>query len=353
MFPSAALIVNRSPSIYSTSVSQGLEPAGLRPDIVQQPPRRFRKRTFRIWACGVMVAGFLLLNVLAYLQARGLTHFAPADPRQPVPQRGLVAMILGEPVPKPTCQETPASADLAFATFRIPGARSSELEVWRIPSERPKGTVISFHGHAACKGQLIPAASEFHKLGYECWLVDFHGSGGSSGNTTTIGWDEAEDVASAFRHAQKRSMGTPIILHGGSMGAAAILKAVAELGVAPDRLILECPYDSLLTTVKNRIRNHHGPSFPVAHLMLFWGGWQNGFDPFSMNPVEYAKKVTMPTLLMQGDRDETISLEESKAILTNLGSRGRFHVLSGVGHVPFVEVRRDEWVETVESFLKE
>ena len=37
-------------------------------------------------------------------------------------------------------------------------------------------------------------ADRLHDLGYACFLVDFRGSGGSSGDATTIGYREADDV---------------------------------------------------------------------------------------------------------------------------------------------------------------
>ena len=127
------------------------------------------------------------------------------------------------------------------------------------------------------------------------------------------------------------------------MAAVAILRAVSELQVAPDRLILECPFDTLAHTVANRIRNHGAPAFPMTELLLFWGGLQNRFNAFQHKPSDYARNVHVPTLLMHGDRDRTISVEESKAVLKGLGSNGVLQILKGLGHVPFVQARPEEW----------
>ena len=60
------------------------------------------------------------------------------------------------------------------------------------------------------------------------------------------------------------------------MGAVACLRAVHALGVQPDAMILECPFDRLLTTVRHRFDAVRVPSWPLAELLVFWGGQQSG-----------------------------------------------------------------------------
>lgn len=47
------------------------------------------------------------------------------------------------------------------------------------------------------KASMLPAAKAFHDLGYKVVLVDFRGSGGSTGEGTTVGYREAEDFVKA------------------------------------------------------------------------------------------------------------------------------------------------------------
>ena len=53
--------------------------------------------------------------------------------------------------------------------------------------------------------QLLAPAQAFHRLGYDAILVDFRGVGGSSGNTTTLGVREAQDVAEMIKHIQHKN----------------------------------------------------------------------------------------------------------------------------------------------------
>src|SRR5262249_17867612 len=154
----------------------------------------------------------------------------------------------------------------------------------------------------------------FHDLGFTALPIDFRGSGGSDGNTTTLGYQEARDVAAAVRYAQSRGLPAPLILYGQSMGAAAVFRSIPALGVEPDGVILESVFARMLGTVRNRFDLMGAPSFPAAELLVFWGGAQAGFSGFEHNPEEYATACTCPALVLHGAHDRRARLEEGEAV---------------------------------------
>src|SRR5207249_4139187 len=113
-------------------------------------------------------------------------------------------------------------------------------------------------------------AKEFRELGYDTLLVDFRGAGGSDGNASTIGFLEANDVRAAVNFAKAKLAPKQTILYGQSLGALAILRAIATSDVQPDAIVLECPYDRLITTVSHRFHMMNLPAFGLAHLLVFW-----------------------------------------------------------------------------------
>jgi alpha-beta hydrolase superfamily lysophospholipase len=170
-----------------------------------------------------------------------------------------------------------------------------------------------FHGYSGEKSSLITRAEKLHELGYQLFLVDFRGSGGSTGNATTIGHSESKEVVDVFNYIE--GMGeTNIILFGTSMGAAAILKSLDESNIKPSAIMLECPFGQLDKTVAARFKVMGVPAFPLSDVLTFWGGLQHGYWAFSHNPEEYARAVTCPTLLMFGEKDDRVSREETDAI---------------------------------------
>src|SRR5581483_2053857 len=63
--------------------------------------------------------------------------------------------------------------------------------------------IALFHGYGASKSSLLSAAEALHHLGYGTLLVDFYGSGGSSGSGTASGVKAADDVGSGRVRAQR------------------------------------------------------------------------------------------------------------------------------------------------------
>ena len=60
----------------------------------------------------------------------------------------------------------------------------------------------------------------------------------------------------------------------------------------------------------------HVPCFPMAYLLVFWGGTINGFNAFNHNPQNYASQVKCPVLLMYGLKDDKVSLMKPIKYLT-------------------------------------
>lgn len=295
---------------------------------------------------------FLLANVIAFNQAWRFTHFsAAAEIKTKAPDQlsfrdKIKALFLGVSNPRP---ENKVAPDQKFETLFI--SSDVKLECWSISAENPAGTVILFHGYSGCKSMMLDKAAGFLKMNYNTLLVDFRGSGGSEGNQTTVGFEEAEDVKACCRYLVQKGE-QRIFLFGTSMGAAAILKCMQDTTLKPAGLILECPFGSLYETTVARFHSMHLPVFPMAALLDFWGGAQHGFWAFSHSPRTYARHVTTPVLLLWGGRDEKVSREEINDIYANLKGRKKLDIFPLAGHEDYLLRYKKEWADEVGDFLK-
>jgi uncharacterized protein len=286
---------------------------------------------------------FLAVNFLGYIGAYSLTHFK--TPGQ-----------FGLGLSKPIGSRMPTDLGLRYQVKRIPINQSEWLETWFIPvaQSTSKGTILLFPGNGGSKAkQLLAPAQVFYSLGYDTLLVDFRGVGGSSGNTTTIGMRESQDVVRSMSYAQASNFKRPFILDGVSMGSAAILKAVAQENVNPDAIILELPFARLLDAVRSRIREASVPTFPLAESIVFWGGLQHGFDGFAHNPVDYASQVKCPTLLLHGKRDKWTTVSEIDRIFANLQGFKQLSIFPRAGHDLLVTNDPQRWRQEMEKFLSQ
>lgn len=293
------------------------------------------------------------MNIVAIFHAYKSTHFSKAKIEKTKSAANLstvnkiTALIFGVNNPRPENNTIPTN------NFEVVKLKSNkEIECWNIKTENSKGYVILFHGYGGNKSSMLDKAEAFLELGYNTLLVDFMGSGGSEGNQTTIGYLEAEQVQTCFNYLQKEGEQN-IFLYGTSMGAVATMKAISDYNINPKGIIIECPFGSMYRTVSARFKTMNAPTFPMAGLLVFWGGIQNGFWAFNHNPTEYAKKINCPILLLHGAKDEKVSTEEIKSIYNNLAGVKKLQIYKDAGHENYLLKYKNEWAEDVKEFLEE
>lgn len=310
------------------------------------------------WIASALALAFAALNGVAYFHARAMVSWAPsaeATPRPellgPVQRAGV--LLTGVSIPRPVNRGTPAAIGLPFETHVFENGLGDELEAWYMPRKDARALTLVFHGYASSKQYMLGVAQGLVKLGSSVLLVDFYGSGGSSGTGTTLGVREAHDVRAALDYCRARWPEAPLVLYGQSMGGAAVLRAVAKLGAEPDGIAVESTFDRLLTTVASRFRRMGLPGAPFAHLLVFWGGIHIGADGFAHDPVDYAASVRCPALVLHAEADPNISIEQARSILVRLGGWKRYSEYPAVGHVDLRSADPRRWQDDLEALLAE
>lgn len=258
----------------------------------------------------------------------------------------LKIIFTGVDNPRPVNKKKPGRP---YQTIKIKS--NKELECWLIKADSAKGTIILFHGYGGEKSLMLDKADEFLKLGYNTMLVDFMGSGGSEGTITTIGFKESQEVKDCYEYLIKNGF-DHVSLFGTSMGSVAVMKAIKDYDLKPKSIIIECPFGSMYKTVCKRFQMQGIPSFPMAGLLVFWGGVENNFWAFSHNPEQYAKSIHCPTLLMYGEKDKKVSKQEINSIFKNLQGGKTLVTYPLAGHENYLSLYKEKWATDVKSFLQ-
>lgn len=226
------------------------------------------------------------------------------------------------------------------------------LEGWLIPQQNSKGHILMFHGYGTAKSSLLPEANAFHEMGYDIFMIDFRGSGGSSLSETSIGYYEADDVAASAQFVEQNFGWDNLIFYGQSMGSVAILKAVNDGKIHPGKIIIESVYDKTISAVNNRFHSMNVPSFPSAYVLIFWGSIIEKFNGFSHNPLDYAKSIDCPIMLMHGDRDPRATLDQARNVYEQLQSEKRMIVFEDAGHESLYTSSPQKWNAEILGFLE-
>jgi alpha-beta hydrolase superfamily lysophospholipase len=312
---------------------------------------RFLKRTLRI--CLVLL---IIFNIILAFHAWKFTHFFDdinhrnKRPEQMNAWEKTRMVLFGVSLSKPVLKTFP---DVAYETVQLKTGNGLRIEGWWIPAAgSARGTVILLHGYGSTKAAKLPEAMYFRELGYNTFLIDFRAHGNSEGHACSIGYKEAEEVKLAYDHV--RSQGSqPLILWGMSMGAAAILKAVPEYQLKPDKLILEAPFATLTDAVKSRMWAVHLPGTPLAQVITFWGGLEQGFWAPGFEPATCGRQVQAPVLLCWGREDIRVMEYETNSIYRQLGSKQKtLVVFEHSGHQSFCRSETEKWKAAVKAFLQ-
>ena len=209
----------------------------------------------------------------------------------------------------------------------VEGAR---LHVRRYATPASAGTLLLFHGNGEVIADYDAAAPRFARAGVALAVMDYRGYGRSTGTPTLRALiSDARSVADAIR---------PRVVMGRSLGGVAAHELFARPIPGMEGVILE----STLFDLGNLIRRR-GLVPPAS----FTEDERAAFEP--------AGKLALgrlPLLVLHGERDELIALDEARSALAAAGTDGAdkaLVVVPGRGHNDVS--RADLYWEALEGFI--
>ncbi len=306
---------------------------------------------FAKWFFGI---NLILINLMAAFHAHKFAQIdAPQASRSKAPKQmdwveKTHVLFFGVRNPKSENKRKPVFLPYTNVFVQSNGKK---LSGWFLRKTHPKGTVLIFHGYLSCKSHFLNQAHQFYQLGYQVLLLDLEAHGDSEGSQTSFGYKESDNVKAAVEMVKKLDFHEgKIILFGSSLGAVAVMKALAE-GTEADAAILESPFGSFRTTVQKRFENMGFPSFPATDLLIFHGSLQENIWFYAHEPMEYARKIKIPTLLLYGFKDSEVGKDEIETIYANLQGEKQWAVLKGE-HSRLFTTDGKNWLKAVKHFLE-
>ena len=225
------------------------------------------------------VGGYALICIALYLLQRSMLYF-----------------------PTPAANRANASVFLLYNGEHI-------LKIWHVDRASDKA-LIYFGGNAEDVAASIASFTELYP-GYDLYLANYRGYGGSSGSPSEGAL--LSDGLALF-DAIRNTHGV-ITVKGRSLGTGVALHLAAERPV--DSLILVTPYDSM-----TRVAGHHYPFLPVSLLL------KDRYDSLSMTG-----QVNIPILVLTAEHDEVIPRTSSDNLIAHLPVASTTAVtIAGAGH---------------------
>lgn len=269
---------------------------------------------------------------------------------------GYVGWNLTHPVHQPLdC--TPLDVGLSYADV-VFSSRGDGLELrgWLIPAPASNKTIIFAHGYRKNRvGDEVPAlplAQALKDQGYNVLMFDFRNSGESSGTVTSVGQYEVQDLLGAVDYIKSQAeISQQIILFGFSMGAAtSILAGAREPAVAA--VIADSSFADLKTYLSNNLSVWTElPAVPFNQAFFMIIPSLTGLKAETVSPVQEINNLQgRPMLLIHGEEDEDIPIENSELLQNNYPQAQLLRV-PGAAHVKSFATHPQLYMNAVTAFL--
>ena len=228
------------------------------------------------------------------------------------------------------------------------------LATFYVPSTTlPRANLVILHGKDSAKEAYLEYLPELTPYGYNLLLYDARAHGRSGGTTTTFGYREREDVATAVRYLRHLAPGLPTGVFGHSMGGAVALQAMSQYADI-DFGIVESAFAHLGDITHAYACRDTGLPLPRAFTDALLDRAERiaGFRHRDVEPERAARSVRQPVLIVHGEADRSIDVDNGRRLYAALaGPVKELYVVPGAGHDDITEIGGETYYRRLRAFL--
>ncbi len=228
---------------------------------------------------------------------------------------------------------TPEKYELPFEEVVIPGVRGAQLYGWWLPTSPHAPTLILVHGWGRNLARMMPYITALHPLGYNLLAFDARNHGSSSPIAHPTVGTFAQDVLSAVDFLSRRNdlVSDGIGLVGLSVGGGASITA-AGWDARIRSVITVGAISHPVELMKGEFRKRRVPGVAALFLLAYMQR-RFGLDFDAIAPLRNIAKSSAEFLLIHGERDETVPLEQAQALLAaGKPEKTSLWIVPGKGH---------------------
>lgn len=231
---------------------------------------------------------------------------------------------------------TPDAVGLPYQTVRVATENAKTLHAWYVPARRagPVPAVALLHGWGGNAQFMLPFARLLHQSGFAVLLLDARNHGKSDADDFSSMVKFAEDLEHGLEWLKARPEVDDARLGalGHSVGAAAVLLAASRRPCLR-AVVSVASFAHPAELMRQMMAAYRIPYWPVGWWVLRYIEKQINARYDHIAPVATIKRIACPVLLIHGEQDRTVPVEDARAIYRN---RADVHVelwtLPDAGH---------------------
>lgn len=233
------------------------------------------------------------------------------------------------------------------------------LQGWLFPAKNSDKTVIIAHSYGRNRLefgiQTIDMIKFLMDKGYNIFTFDFRNSGTSSGEVSTLGYNEKDDLSAAIGYIKQQGS-KHIVLLGFSTGASTSILAAAE-NKDVDAVIADSPYSDLGSYLQSSLNKRtHLPAFLFNKTVLMSMELLGGIDTANASPINSLKELSPAWLLLiHGQGDTEIPVDNSRNLYTAYSKlnpgKAELWETDAVGSAGSFTAYPEKYLERLSTFL--
>ena len=214
--------------------------------------------------------------------------------------------------------------------------------------------LLGIHGYTSKKEDYRNVASVFAGRGYNVLLPDMRAHGESEGRYIGMGWLDRKDILGWIDRIVELDPEARIILHGTSMGGAAVMMTAGEeLPENVKGIIEDCGYSSVWDIFADELDVLFGlPPFPVLHAASIVSKLQAGYSFGEGSAVKQLAKAKVPMLFIHGGEDNFVRTDMVYEVHEACPTKKEILVIEGAGHGEAYCMDPELYFDTVFSFIE-
>ncbi len=199
--------------------------------------------------------------------------------------------------------------------------------------------ILFFHGNGEVVSDYDEISTLYHQKGINLVVADYRGYGASSGVPTLT--DLIEDSHVIFKAVSvelpRRHLRTDLWVMGRSLGSLSALELAYSYQDKLKGLIIESGFPSVV-----RIMVHLGMP-----------GHERNLERIDQECLERIEKISLPVLIIHGDQDWLVPLQNARDLYHHLGTRDKkLLIIPSATHNDIMRVGIKEYFEALQHFVR-
>ncbi len=218
----------------------------------------------------------------------------------------------------------------------------------------PKWAVVA-HGYSSRKENMLSYAKAYYQRGYNVLLPDLRCHGESGGSMVGMGWLDRIDLLGWINKITGLDPKAEIVLHGVSMGAAAVLMACGErLPENVKAAVSDCAYtgvwEIMQWQVSRNLLRHNAVLLYGASLITRARG---GYGWKEASALKQVKKSRVPIFFIHGSADALVPVSMAYELYNAAPGPKRLMIAEGAGHAASMRADCDAYWREIFMFFED